>query len=57
MTPTWSQSDDPGLSNSLEQADGSQGKSDKIAIALDTIEHSTLQTLLHLPIHSLTSQH
>ena len=39
MTPTRLQSDDPGLSNSPEQADGSQSKSDKIAIIFDTIEH------------------
>ena len=34
-TPTMSQSDDLRLSNSLEQAVGSQSKSDKIAIILD----------------------
>ncbi len=48
-----SQSDELRLSNSLVQADGSQSKSDKIAIILDTIEYSPL----HSPIHSLTSQH
>ncbi len=57
MTSTRSQSDDPGLSKSLEQADGSQSKSDKIAIILDTIEHSSLESLVHSHIHSLTSQH
>ncbi len=57
MTPTRLQSDDPGLSNSPEQADGSQSESDKIAIILDTLEHLPLQSLIHSPIHSLTSQH
>ncbi len=37
MTPSRLQSDDPGLNNSPEQADGSQSKSDKIAIILDNI--------------------
>ncbi len=36
MTPTRLQSDNPGLSNSPEQAGWSQSKSDKIAIILDT---------------------
>ena len=57
MTPSRSQWDDSGLNNSFQQADESQSKSDKVAIILDTIEHSSLQSLTHSPIHSLTSQH
>ena len=53
MTPSRSQSDDSGLQNSLEQADGSQSKSGKIAMIWDAKEHSPL----HSPMHSLTSQH
>ncbi len=44
MTPPRSQSDDSGLSNSREQADGWQNKSDKIAINVDAIEHSSLHS-------------
>ena len=50
MTPPRSQSDDSGLSNSLEQADGSQSKSDKIAIVLDTKEHSSLHSVVRFKL-------
>ena len=50
MTPPRPQSDDPGLRNSREQADGSQSKSGKITIILDTIEHSFIHPFINFSI-------